>query len=285
MASLRDVQTRTISRLSMSPLILAQAYRAYFKKTFAVQLQYRASLIIWLISTILEPVIYLVVWSTVAEASGGSVSGFTPGDFAAYYIAFMIIDHLTFTWVMWEYDYRIRMGDLSAMLLRPIHPVHEDIADNITYKVLTMAVLLPVVALLIWLFDPAFNTHLWAVAAFIPALLLSFLVRFMLGWSLAMIAFWTTRISAMNSSFYVLELFFSGRIAPLSVLPGGLQSVATLLPFSWTLAFPVELLLGRLAPREALVGLGMLLVWLAISLVLMRLIWQAGVRKYAAFGG
>lgn len=285
MAGLREGQTRTISRLSMSPLIPAQAYRAYFKKTFAVQLQYRASLLIWLISTILEPVIYLVVWSTVADASGSSVGGFTPGDFAAYYIAFMIIDHLTFTWVMWEYDYRIRMGDLSAMLLRPIHPVHEDLADNITYKVLTMAVLLPVVALLIRLFTPVFNTQVWAVAAFIPALLLSFLVRFMLGWSLAMVAFWTTRISAMNSSFYVLELFFSGRIAPLSVLPGGLQRVAALLPFSWTLAFPVELLLGRLAPREALFGLGMQVMWLAISLILMRLTWQAGVRKYAAFGG
>lgn len=280
-----DGQIRTISRLSMSPLILAQAYRAYFKKTFAVQLQYRASLLIWLISTILEPLIYLVVWSTVAQASGGSVGGFTPGDFAAYYIAFMIIDHLTFTWIMWEYDYRIRMGQLSTMLLRPIHPVHEDIADNITYKTLTLVVLIPVTGLLIWLFAPTFNTPPWAVAAFIPALILSFLMRFMLGWSLAMIAFWTTRIAALNNSFYVLELFLSGRIAPLSVLPAGLQTVTALLPFRWALAFPVELLLGRLSVGEALAGLGMQALWLAISLIFMRLIWQAGVRKYAAFGG
>ncbi len=285
MSTLPDDQVRPISRLSMSPLILAQAYRAYFKKTFAVQLQYRASLLIWLISTVLEPLIYLVVWSTVAEASGGSVGGFTPGDFAAYYIAFMIIDHLTFTWIMWEYDYRIRMGQLSTMLLRPIHPIHEDIADNITYKVLTLVVLVPVTGLLIWLFSPAFNTQPWAVAAFIPALLLSFLVRFMLGWSLAMIAFWTTRTAALNNSFYVLELFLSGRIAPLAVLPTGLQTMAMLLPFRWALAFPVELLLGRLTAGEALVGFGMQALWLTICLIFMRLIWQAGVRKYAAFGG
>ena len=286
MSALRDRPAGPVTRLSMSPLVLARAYRAYFRKTFAVQLQYRASLLIWLIGSILEPTIYLVVWSTVARSSGGSVGGFTADDFAAYYIAIMFVDHLTFTWIMWEYDYRIRMGQLSTMLLRPIHPIHEDIADNITYKTLTLLVLLPVAALLVWLFDPAFdNTTLWAVAAFAPALLLSFLVRFLLGWSLAMIAFWTTRISALNDSFFVVELFLSGRIAPLDVLPAGLRSAAGFLPFRWCLAFPVELLLGRLTPRETLIGFGMQALWLIISLVLMRLIWRAGIRQYAAFGG
>lgn len=270
---------------ALAPHHLVAAYRAYFRKTFAVQLQYRASLIIWLIGTILEPIIYLVVWSTVAEASGGSVGGFTAGDFAAYYIMIMIVDHLTFTWIMWEYDYRIRLGQLSTMLLRPIHPVHEDIADNITYKALTLVVLLPVTVLLVWLFDPVFQTQLWAVAAFVPALILSFFVRFMLGWTLAMTAFWTTRINALNSSFFVVELFFSGRIAPLDVLPAGIRTIATVLPFRWTLSFPVELFLGRLDPQEALIGVGMQLLWLVICLFGMRLIWRAGIRKYAAFGG
>ena len=267
-----------------SPRLLAAAYRAYFRKTFAVQLQYRASLLIWLIGTVLEPVIYLVVWTTVADASGGSVNGYTAGDFAAYYIVIMIVDHLTFTWIMWEYDYRIRMGELSPMLLRPIHPIHEDIADNLTYKVLTMLVLIPATVLLIFLFNPQFTTNWWSILAFIPALLLAFMMRFLLGWSLAMIAFWTTRISALNDTFFITELFLSGRIAPLDVLPGGLQTVANLLPFKWALSFPVELLLGRLTPREALIGFGMQLLWLGISFLFMRMIWQAGIRKYAAFG-
>lgn len=284
MSTLPKPKADSITHLSMSPLVLARAYRAYFRKTFAIQLQYRASLLIWLIGTILEPTIYLVVWSTVARASGGSVGGYTPGDFAAYYIAIMFVDHLTFTWIMWEYDYRIRMGQLSTMLLRPIHPIHEDIADNITYKVLTMIVLIPVAGLLIGLFRPTFNTTGWAVLTFIPALLLSFLVRFLLGWALAMVAFWTTRGSAIYDSFFVVELFLSGRIAPLSVLPDGLQTAASFLPFEWVISFPVELLLGRVSPQQALLGFGMQLLWLFISFGLMRLIWRAGIRKYAAFG-
>ncbi len=260
-------------------------YHAYFRKTFAVQLQYRASLLIWLATSIVEPVIYLVVWSTVAKASGGEVGGFTPEDFAAYYIAIMVVDHLTFTWIMFEYDYRIRMGQFSAMLLRPIHPIHEDLADNLTYKALTMVVLVPATIVLILLFNPAFHSEPWAVAAFVPALLLAFLVRFLLGWSLAMLAFWTTRTEAIYNTFFVVELFFSGRIAPLELLPAGMQTAANLLPFRWVLAFPVELLLGRLTTQQALAGLGMQLFWLLVCLVAIRLIWRAGVKKYAAFGG
>ena len=53
-------------------------YRAQFKTTIAEQFQYRGALVIWLIGLILEPVIYLSVWSTVARSQGGSVDGFNP---------------------------------------------------------------------------------------------------------------------------------------------------------------------------------------------------------------
>jgi ABC-2 type transport system permease protein len=264
---------------------LAAAYGAYFRQAFAIQMQYRASLVIWLLGTVLRPVIYLVVWSAVARSTGGSTGGYTPQDFAAYYIILMVVDQLTFTWVMWEYDYRIRMGELSAMLLRPIHPVHGDIADNLTYKLLSLVLMGPVVALLVWFFTPAFRFEWWSVALFVPALGLAFIGRFLLGWALAMIAFWTTRITAINSSFFALELFFAGQIAPLALLPAALRGVATVLPFRWLLAFPVELLQGVLTPREALIGLGMQLFWVVAIAVLMQTVWRAGVRRYAAFGG
>ncbi len=270
--------------LVRAPLSILAAYPAFFRKTFAVQLQYRASLLIWLIGSILEPVIYLAVWSTVAASGDGAVGGFTPRQFAAYYIAMMLVDHLTFTWIMWEYDYRIRLGQLSSMLLRPIHPVHEDIADNLTYKILTAVIMIPVTALLFWAFRPEFNTSLWAGLAFIPALGLSFLLRFLTGWALAMLAFWTSRIQAINNTFFVAELFLAGRIAPLTLLPAGLQTLASLLPFRWGLAFPVELILGRLTPGQTLLGFGAQLVWLGLAYLFFRLIWRAGIRRYAAFG-
>jgi ABC-type uncharacterized transport system permease subunit len=58
-------------------------YRQLIYTSLAAMLQYRVALLIWLIGQVLGPVIYLVVWSTVSVASGGSAGGYTRGDFAA----------------------------------------------------------------------------------------------------------------------------------------------------------------------------------------------------------
>jgi ABC-2 type transport system permease protein len=264
--------------------VLLDFYRTQFKVYFALQLQYRVALIIWLIGMVLEPVIYLVVWTTVARSSGGSVGTYTGADFAAYFIALMLVNHATFTWIMFEFEWRIRQGLLSPKLLKPIHPIHADIADNITYKTLTLAVMLPVAAILALAFRPAADLQIWNMLAFLPALVLAFLLRFFLEWALALAAFWTTRVSAINQMYYVLILFLSGQVAPLSLFPPPIQTLANLLPFRWIVAFPVELVLGRRAPQQAVAGFVAQAVWLIVTLLLLRFVWRAGVRRYSAVG-
>lgn len=263
---------------------LALVYLAQFRTSVAVQLQYRASLVIWLIGLVLEPVVYLVVWSTVARANGGDVGGYGSRDFAAYFISTMIVNHLTFTWIMWEYEYRIRTGTLSAQLLRPIHPIHADIADNIAYKLLTLTVILPVTLLLGIAFQPAYNLEVWSVAAFAGSVVLAFLLRFMVGWVLALAAFWTTRNGAINQIYYTAMLFLSGQLVPVGLLPEQVQAVTWVLPFRWMVAFPVELLIGRVQPMDALIGAGMQIVWLVLIVLLLQALWRAGVRRFSAVG-
>jgi ABC-2 type transport system permease protein len=124
----------------------------------------------------------------------------------------------------------------------------------------------------------------WAAAAFVPALALAFVVRFLVEWSLALAAFWTTRVGAINQMYFVVMLFLSGQMAPLSLMPDWLQSLAAALPFRWMISFPVELLLGRLTPGEALAGLAIQAIWIAVGWGLLRIVWRAGVRRYSAVG-
>ena len=230
-------------------------YWTFFKTTLAIQFQYRVAMSIWMIGRILEPIIYLVVWTTVAQAKGGSLGGYSPTDFAAYYIVLMLVNQITFTWIMHEYDFRIRHGSLSALLLKPLHPIHSDIADNVAYKVLTLVIIVPAVALLYGLFDPVFNTDVEAALYSIPALILAFFIRFFEGWILAITAFWTTRNEALNQMYFALSLFLSGRIAPISLLPDPVQTLADFLPFRWTMACPTELVVGSLTLQEIHSGL------------------------------
>jgi ABC-2 type transport system permease protein len=263
---------------------LARLYAQQFKTTFAATLQYRASLAIWMIGHVLEPLIYLIVWSAVSNTGGGSVGGYSTADFAAYFIAMMLINHVTYTWIMYEYEYRVREGMLSFALLRPVHPIHSDIADNISSKLITLPFMLAIAAMLGVLFRPAFHCPPWAAAAFIPALLMAFLLRFFLEWTLALTSFWTTRVGAVNQTYFAMVLFLSGQIAPLALFPASVRLAADILPFRWMIGFPVELILGRLSPAEAATGMLTQAAWIVLAFLILRAVWRAGVRVYSAVG-
>ena len=262
----------------------AEIYWVQLKTQLAVQFQYRVAMLIWLIGMIIEPIMYLVVWSTVARYQGGAVGGFTAGDFVAYYIVMMLVNHATFTWIMWEYEYRVRDGTLSALLLRPIHPIHADVADNLAYKALTLTVLLPLAILLAWIFRASFHWQWWSLALFLPALALAAAMRMLAEWTLAMAAFWITRVNAINQVYFVALYFFSGWIAPLDLFPQFIRQTAYLLPFRWIIYFPIELALGRLSLQEAWIGLAAQAAWIGLLLLLLNFIWRAGVKRFSAVG-
>src|SRR5215218_1712416 len=259
-----------------SPRALLDYYGAQFAVEFAVQIAYRGALLIWLISLVTQPLISLVVCTTVAQANGGSAGGITTGEYAAYFVAVMVVNQLTFTWHAWEFEWRVRTGYFSPILLRPIHPVHNDIAQNLTFKALTFVVLLPTAVGLGFAFGADFNPSTWDIIAVVPALILAMGLRFFVEWSLALAAFWLTRTQAINQVFGVATFFLAGQAAPLTLFPEPVQIIAAILPFRWMLAFPVELLLGGLSRPEILRGLLVQAGWIALALALMRALWARG---------
>jgi ABC-2 type transport system permease protein len=112
----------------------------------------------------------------------------------------------------------------------------------------------------------------------------AFVVRFTIEWTLAMSALWTNRVSAINQTYEVILVFFSGFFAPLAVMPRPLQILADFLPFRWLIAFPIELTLGRLSPQAAAFGFMMQGFWLLAALTILSFVWRAGVKQYSAVG-
>jgi ABC-2 type transport system permease protein len=262
----------------------AYLYYQQFKTSLAATFQYRASMAIWLIGHVLEPLVFLIVWTTVSTSNQNNVGGYSSGGFAAYFILLMLVNHVTYTWIMYEFEYRIRQGTLSFALLKPIHPIHSDIADNLASKIITLPFMLVIAGILALAFHPTLSPPLWSLLFAIPALLLALLIRFLCEWTLAQAAFWTTRVSAINQIYFVLLLFLSGQLAPLSLYPLWIQDLGYIFPFRWMVSFPLELLLGQLSLEEAWIGLGVQAVWVVISYLLVRVVWRAGVRVYSAVG-
>ncbi len=263
---------------------LLEIYRAQFVIRIAEQLQYRVALAIWLIEVALTPLISIVVWSAVANTQGGVVGGYTPSTFAAYFIAAMLVNYLTHTWVFWEFEWRIREGRLSSLLLKPVHPVHGDIAYNLCYKLLMLTVILPVTVLLVVLFHPTFHLTWLHSLVLVVVLIEAYILRFMIEWTLALLAFWTTRVNVLNQLYMTVMLFLSGQLVPLTFFPPSVQTIAGILPFRWMVSFPVELCLGSLSWGDIWSGLGIESIWVMLSVTLLFVVWRTGVRRYSAVG-
>lgn len=260
-------------------------YAARFRIDISSMLAYRGSVAIWLSGLILQPLVALVVWTTVAESRGGAVDGFTASQYAAYFVVLMIVDNLTFTWVMYEFEWRIQSGFYSSVLLRPVHPVHQDLTSNLSFKLVGLIGVIPAAIILTIIFDADFPNDPWRLFGFVPALLLAMALRFMMEWTLGLIAFWVTRTSAIYQLFNSVSLFMAGNIAPLWLLPEPIQVASYLLPFRWTVYFPVEVAIGRADTRETLIGLGAQVVWVAVFAGVLRFAWKRASSRYAAVGG
>jgi ABC-2 type transport system permease protein len=263
-------------------------YRANLKMAVAMMLQYRFVVLIWAVWGFVGPLISLAVWSAATAAKGGAISNagasFGRADFAAYFLVFMIFGHLTMSWDAFEFAWMVRNGNLSPRLLKPLHPIHTDAAQNIAFKLTTSAMLLPVWVMLFVLLKPAPPQSWVSLALAVPAVVLAGVLRYLWQYSLAVIAFWTTRVEAINQLYFTLDSFLAGRIAPLALMPGWLGAAAYYSPFRGMGAFPVELALGRVPMAQILPGFALQIVWLAAGIVVFRLLWAAGVRQYSAVG-
>ncbi len=263
---------------------LFNVYRGHCRITLARYMQYRVELHIWLAQIVLKPIVFLVVWAAAARALGGTLNGFTPSDFAAYFIVAMLVHHFTMAWLMIEWEPLVRTGDLSYMLLRPSHILHRFIAENLTFKSATGPFMLATAAALTFAFKPAFSFETWSLLAGVPALLMGAALFFTITWALGNLSFFTTEIDSVNVAFFLLMLVFSGQMAPIGISPPAIQTLAQVLPFWWIIGFPTELILGHLTPAQAARGIATQAAWVGACCLLMGWLWRRGVKSYTAVG-
>jgi ABC-2 type transport system permease protein len=263
---------------------LVDFYVARARTEIQEGLQYRVANYMWMLGMLAEPVIYLVVWSTIAEQRGGSVEGITAGEFAAYYIVWTLVRNMNIVFTPYGWEWRIREGRLSALLLQPVHPLHHDIAGFAGWKVVVIVLWLPIAAVLTLVFDPVIDPRALEVAVFAVAVWGAYLIRTMFLSVLGMITFWTTRVSAIFELAIAAELLLSGRLVPLPLMPDWAEAVAAWLPFKWTFFFPIDALVGDLSDGELLGGLAMQALWTVVLTGLALLVWRFAIRRYSAVG-
>jgi ABC-2 type transport system permease protein len=144
---------------------------------------------------------------------------------------------------------------------------------------------IPVWIVLFFLYKPDFSgVALTGVLLAIPAMIIGFLVGFLLSASITSLAFWTTRVYSIHEFYYALILLFSGQFVPLPLMPRLIQDIAQYLPFQLLIYFPIQLILGNLSQAQIIQGFVSGSIWLIVSITAFSLIWRNGVKRFSAVG-
>ncbi|WP_437965859.1 ABC-2 family transporter protein [Sorangium sp. So ce260] len=262
---------------------MARAFPTLLRVGVAAAIAYRAEMLIWMLTTTM-PLVSLALWSAVAASA--PVGRFGADDFTAYFLAILIVRQMTGSWLVWEMNMEIKSGALSQRLLKPIHPLVAYAADNLAALPLRAALCLPIAIIALAVtsgerFHPTpIDLVIWA-ASLVGAWMINFFTMALIG----SLAFVIESSTAVFDIYLAAFMVFAGYLVPLELFPSWLGDVARVLPFRYSLAFPVELITGLLDPGRALTELAVQWAFAAGTAAAALVAWRAGVQRFSAFGG
>jgi ABC-2 type transport system permease protein len=253
--------------------------RAIFKSNLAIIVEYRAAVWIWTLAGV-TPLVMMFVWMNLAD---DGIDGRTPQDFARYFLIAFVVGQLTQTWVVWEFDYLIRSGTFSGVLLKPFDPWWSQVVENVTSNGFRLPLTLGIAALGLWLTGAWQGLDFARLPLFALAMVLAWQLAFNISYTLALLGLWTERIKSVDGWHYMLLAVLGGQVFPLDLLPPALNRIVELTPYPWIIGFPVTLAVG--AQADVPYGFTMQALWLAIFVVLHRILWRRGIKRFGAVGG
>lgn len=259
-----------------------KAYPTLLRAYWQQALEYRIQIIMWTLAGT-YPLVMMAVWLNLAK--GGDIGGYGPSQFIGYYLGVVWIRRITYIWILSEMEERVRTGELSAFLLRPldvVHMVFTHIAAVRFFNALLVGIIVGGVLLLVpgqqWVLTPM------NILAFCLVIPIGFLFEFFLQYLVGTLSFWTTQVQRIFDVFFFIKSLLGGFVVPLTLLPPTVQAVAKWLPFQASMALPAEILIGKATPERVFAGALVSLAWVVVLAVASRVLWRAGVRSYGAVG-
>lgn len=246
---------------------------------YAYMVEYRAELILWVLAGSL-PLILMGVWM---EASQGGQFGLSPVEFARYFLAVFLVRQFTIVWVVWDFERDVVEGKLSSRLLQPLDPGWHYFASHLGERFARVPFAFVLVGLFFWLYPQAF--WLPSLGDFLLGALataLAFVLRYVMQYTVSMLAFWIEKASAIEQIWFLIYLFFSGVVAPLEVFPPLARQIVEWTPLPYLVYFPASIFVGL--PGNRLHGFLITLAWIVLFFWLNRWLWRRGLRHYSGMG-
>jgi ABC-2 type transport system permease protein len=262
------------------------------------RLVYRGDFALGTLMRFLPIVTQIFLWWAVFEAIGAdaspsnrgqtAIAGYSYHDFVAYYLLTMLGRAFSsMPGLASGIANQVRDGEVKKFLIQPIDMVGFLLLSRIAHKLAYYSVATGPFALVYFLcrgFFPGWPDAL-TMAAFVASLIMGFLLGFFLEAAMGLISFWFLEVSSLLFVYMLFSFFLSGHMFPLDMLPSPWNYVVELLPLQYLAYFPSAVFLGKITGLRLLRHLCVEALWIVTFIVLCRVMWHRGVRRYSGFGG
>ncbi|TXL88811.1 ABC-2 family transporter protein [Streptomyces sp. NBC_01725] len=181
---------------------------------------------------------------------------------------------------------RIRTGDVAIDLYRPADLQLWWLAGDLgraAFHLMGRGIV--PMALGALAFDLALPGNPLTWLAFLLSVFLGVVVSFSIRFLVALSAFWLMDGAGVGQIAFLIGLFFSGMLLPLTLFPGLLGEIARALPWSSLLQVPADVFLGRHTGWGLLGAFAFQAGWALALLTLGRLVQSVATRRVVVQGG
>ncbi len=246
---------------------------------------YRGTTLLNLLSSLIWVAVLYSLWRTVF-AEGARIEGFDWREMRTYILVSYAVNALLSFYSLARMTNVIRTGEVAAELVRPADYLGMQLAQAfgaaLIEGVLGSGIALLLGVLLLGIAPPASPL---AALLFFASVWLGFLVKFLVGYLVALLCFWTKNAIGLIWAQTALVNLFSGALIPLAFFPDWLRVFALATPFQGIVYTPVTIYLGKVRGLEMLGALGVQALWAAALWLLARLLWAPSVRALDIQGG
>lgn len=226
---------------------------------------------------------FYFIWHSIYAYSGQEIiAGYDFKQLITYFVLASVTMSILWNDVDDKIGRQIRKGKMTRALLYPMDYIIRNLFGSMGGKLMVILLqTLPVFILGILLFGIQIT---WASLLYLPVMLLAYLINYTLCFIIGTSAFWLKENRGLISIRQAILGFLAGSVIPLSFLPLFLQKLSWYLPFQYTSSIPINTFLGKYGISALFKILAIQAVWVIVLYVILRLLWNKGIKKYTGAG-
>lgn len=271
------------------PVATSKKYANIFRASLSERMAYRSDFLLGTILRFLPMITTILLWKAVYTGSGQtSLAGFNYDQMICYLLLVNISRMFSSMPNLAAGIARdIREGTLKRYLIQPVDLIGYLLAYRVAHKVAYIVTSALPYGLLFFLCRGYFQEFPdpLTLAAFVLSLVLAFLVGFFFEVCVGMVGFWFLEVTSLLYIVMTLNFFISGQMLPLDLLPQPWVSILKFLPFQYMAYFPAVVFLRHVQGAELVGYLIAEVAWAVAFMILARVLYRMGLRRYSAYGG